>query len=78
MMTVKQAAKHACVCETVVRGWLKAGLPHYRLGLKRGKIGIQTEDLDAWLAYFRVVNKGPELVKAPALPFPILSHLRIS
>lgn len=77
-MDVKQAAAYACVSVSVIRGWLKAGLPHYRLGLKRGKIAIQKEDLDGWLANFRVTKKEPEPAKAPARFPSVFKHLRLS
>ena len=33
MMTVKQAAAHATVSESIIRAWVASGgLPHYRLG----------------------------------------------
>lgn len=74
--SVAQAAQYACVCESVVRGWVRGGLAHYRLGLKRGKIAIHRDDLDAWIAGFKVAKKGPEPVKAPARSRPTLKHLR--
>lgn len=76
-MNVKEAAAYACVSVSVLRGWLLAGLPHYRLGLKRGKIAIQKEDLDGWLANFRVQKKEPAPVKAPARLPSVFKHLRL-
>ncbi|HYH66214.1 MAG TPA: helix-turn-helix domain-containing protein [Urbifossiella sp.] len=74
---MKECAARAGVCESVVRGWVKSGLlPHYRLGLKRGKIAVAPADLDALVATFRVEGKGPEPVKAPAPPRPTFKHLR--
>ena len=78
-MTVAQAAGYACVSETIIRGWLGDGLPHFRLGAKgrRGKIMIAVEDLDGWLAAFKVASKGPEPVKAPARSRHVsLKHLK--
>lgn len=78
-MTVKQAAAYCCVCESVIRGWVATGkLPHYRLGLKRGKIMIERDDLDALLASFKVTPTTPEPVPAPALGRPEFKHLRLS
>jgi hypothetical protein len=78
VLSVKEAAAHARVCESVVRGWIKSGLlPHYRLGLKRGKIAIAIEDLDGLLAGFKVAKKEPEPTKAPA-PKSAFKHLRLS
>lgn len=75
MLTVKEAAARACVCEAVVYGWCSAGrLPHYRFGLKRGKILIAVEDLDALLAAFKVGAK-PEPKTAPARSK--FTHLRL-
>lgn len=80
MLSVKQAAAYACVSETVVRGWLKDGLTHLRLGArgKRGKIAIQREDLDTWLAGFRVTNRPAPSEPAPARRLPAFKHLRLS
>lgn len=80
MMDVKSAAAYACVSETVLRGWLKDGLPHFRVGAKgkRGHYRIAREDLDAWLASFKVTKKEPEPVKAPARLPQVFSHLKIS
>ena len=44
MLSVREAAARAAVCETVIRAWVADGtLPHYRLGRKgsRGKIVIK-------------------------------------
>lgn len=78
MLTVKEAAAHARVCESVVRGWIRDGLPHFRVGAKgkRGKILIQVEDLDNWLANCRVERKEPEPTKAPAPS--TFKHLKLS
>lgn len=80
MLSVKEAAAYACVSETVVRGWLKDGLTHYRLGAKgkRGKVTIQREDLDAWLASFKVTKKRPEPAKAPAALPSVFRHLKLT
>ena len=36
---------------SLIYQWIKDGLPHYRLGGdgKRGKILVDSEDLDAWV-----------------------------
>lgn len=66
MLSVKEAAARACVCEAVVYGWCSAGrLPHYRVGLKRGKILIAVEDLDALLASFKV-GASPTPARPPS------------
>lgn len=80
MLTVAEAAKHARVCESIIRQWVASGaLPHYRLGAqgKRGKIMIEVEDLDGVLASFKVSKREPEPKKAPA-PKHVLKHLRLS
>ena len=80
MLSVKECAEHATVCESVVRGWITSGLlPHYRLGLpgKRGKIAVAVEDLDGLLASFKVT--GAVSVPTPK-PQPVrrpLKHLRL-
>ncbi|MFO0847103.1 MAG: helix-turn-helix domain-containing protein [Gemmataceae bacterium] len=80
MLTVRQAAARATVCEGTVRGWLRDGvLPHYRLGAKgrRGKILIDPADLAAVLAAAKVGPRPP----APPAPAPtrrpVLKHLRL-
>jgi hypothetical protein len=71
MLTVRQAAQRACVCPSIVYGWVATKvLAHFRLGApgKRGKIVISEQDLDAFLQSQRV---GPERLKAvPAPPQP--------
>lgn len=57
LLTVKQAAERALVSESLVYQWVsERRLAHYRLGGKgkRGKIGIDPRDLDAFLATLRV------------------------
>lgn len=77
MLSVKECAKRAGVCESVVRGWIKAGqLAHYRLGLRRGKIVVAAADLDALLATFRVEGKKPE--RARTLAASTFRHLRLT
>jgi excisionase family DNA binding protein len=79
MLSVKQAAARANVCESVVRQWVRARvLPHYRLGgvNNRGKIAITAEDLDAFLATRKVqiAHRAPGRVTTrPKLAF---KHLR--
>lgn len=80
MLSVKEAASEACVCESIVRGWLADGqLPHFRIGAKkrRGKILIAVEDLQALLLTFKVIGRA-------SLPTPKrtasvkLRHLKVS
>ena len=78
-MTVAEAAKHARVCESIIRQWVSSGLlPHYRLGAKgrRGKIMIEVDDLVETLASFKVT--GPASKPAPKTkPKVTLRHLRL-
>jgi hypothetical protein len=77
-LTVKEAALHACVSESLIRLWVRTQLlPHYRLGApgKRGKILIEVEDLDGVLASFKIGKKEPEPPKAPAHSQHVLKHL---
>lgn len=78
-MSVKQAAAHATVSESIVRAWVASGgLAHYRLGApgKRGAIKIKVEDLDAFLARQRVEKAVPvPAVKKPKVAF---RHLKVS
>ena len=82
MLTVKEAALHACVCESVIRAWVRSGLlPHYRPSASgkpgQGKILIQVEDLDGAMAGFKITKKEPEPKVVPA-PKPVtLRHLRM-
>ncbi len=81
MLTVAEAARHACVCESMIRQWVRDGtLPHYRLGAKgkRGKIAIAVEDLDGVLAGFKVAKRGPEPIKASAPVRHIFKHLKLT
>ena len=85
MLTVAEAAVHACVCESMIRQWIKEGtLPHFRFGAagKRGKILIQVEDLDGVMASFKVSKREPEPKAAPAPKVAKLNsafrHLRIT
>ena len=82
MLTVRQAAARASVCERIVRNWIRSGiLPHYRIGAtgRRGKIMIDESDLDALMASFRVDSgpgpKPPACVRHAAVPE--LKHLRV-
>lgn len=77
-LTVKQAAAYCSVCESVVRGWVSSGkLPHYRLGLGRGKIVIDREDLDALLATFKVGARESEPAESPAPSLASFKHLKL-
>ncbi|MBA4067167.1 MAG: hypothetical protein C0501_26375 [Isosphaera sp.] len=71
-MTVKEAALHATVSESLIYAWCADGtLRHTRVGRKgrRGHIRIAREDLDAALALF-TVGGGPK-------PAPGLDHLTL-
>ena len=79
MLTVADAARHACVCESMIRQWIRDGtLPHYRLGAlgKRGKIVIAVEDLDGVLANFKVSGLASKPAPKPATTVK-LRHLRL-
>ena len=83
MLTVKECAARATVCESVVRAWVASGLlSHYRVGAsgKGGKILVEEADLAALLASLKVaaapppVAKPPEAAAARAAP---LRHLKL-
>ncbi|AWM36984.1 hypothetical protein GobsT_51340 [Gemmata obscuriglobus] len=82
MLTVKQAAAHACVCESITRAWVKRGLlPHFRMSASgkpgQGKILIQVEDLDGVMAGFKLGAKEPEPAPAPVnRPRSTFKHLK--
>lgn len=76
MLSVRECAERACVCESLVRSWLASGqLPHYRLGAKgkRGKIVVSVEDLDGLLASFKVERQAS--LPAPRSQPVKLKHL---
>jgi hypothetical protein len=80
VLSVKEAATEAHVCESIVRGWLSAGqLPHFRLGSKsrRGKILIAREDLMELLASFKVPGRLPAHTPKPAARAK-LRHLNLA
>lgn len=77
MLTVKEAAKTAGVCEGVVRAWVASGkLPHFRLGRpgRRGKIVIASEDLSGFLTALRT---GGQVVKPKPRPPETYKHFRV-
>ena len=55
-LTIAQAAFRACVSESLLyEACRKRLIPHYRPGMNgRGKILILPEDVDAWMAAFKV------------------------
>lgn len=77
MLTVREAAARAEVSESIVRGWIKDGLAHFRLGAKgkRGRIKIAVEDLDGWLAAFRVEKGGTKPARRALAA--ALKHLKL-
>ncbi len=80
MLTVREAAAHADVSETMIRQWIREGtLPHFRVGAKgkRGKILIAVAELDAVMAGFKVGRPEPVKAPAPKPVIPKLKHLRL-
>jgi hypothetical protein len=80
-VTVREAAIHACVCESIVRSWVASGqLPHSRIGTlgKRGKIVIAKEDLDGFLANFKVAKKSPVPAKSKTVRKSTFQHLKFT
>ncbi|MDZ4858027.1 MAG: helix-turn-helix domain-containing protein [Candidatus Hydrogenedentes bacterium] len=74
MLTVKEAAKRLGICQSIVYQLCASGsLPHYRIGApgKRGKVLIESGELDAFLADHRQGSKQP-----PARPLK-LEHLTL-
>lgn len=72
LLTIKDAARRACVSPALVRTWVRDGLlPHLRVGAKgrRGKILIEPPDLDDLLASFKV-GAGPAPPAPPTPPPP--------
>lgn len=83
-LSVAAAALRACVSESTIYEACKARqLVHYRPGVNgRGKILILVEDLDAWMAAFKVevvpgagVRKGKA---SPAPSHPPLKHIKLA
>lgn len=82
-LTVAQAAERACVSESLIYEACRTKqLVHYRPGVNgRGKILLLPEDVDQWMAAFRVGAAPPGANAAgrsnsarPALP---LKHIRL-
>ena len=66
LLTVSQVAERAGVSGGLVRAWVRGGeLPHYRLGKrgKRGRIAIDTVDLELFLRSRRVEIVPPSAVR---------------
>lgn len=62
-MTVKQAAEHVGVSESLVYAWCKCGmLPHARLGRpgKRGTIRIDQDEFENFLRTMKVSGQPEE------------------
>ncbi|QEL17407.1 helix-turn-helix domain-containing protein [Limnoglobus roseus] len=85
MLTVKQAATHAGVSESLIYVWCGDGtLPHVRMGRKgkRGTIRIAVDDLNGVIAAFKVcsapVVSVPAASGSPALPFCELNPQRLA
>jgi excisionase family DNA binding protein len=73
LLTVKEAAAYARVSQALVYEWCKEGrLAHHRLGKqgRRGKIGIDPSDLDAFLRRCKVTP-------GPAADPDALRHIRL-
>lgn len=74
-LTPKQAAEHlGCSVSIVYSLCENKRLPHYRLGNKRGKILIETSDLDQFMEGCRIGNAR---VNAPVQPILKLKHLKL-
>ncbi len=61
-LTASQAALRACVSESLIyEACRQRKLKHYRPGVNgRGKILVLVEDLDLWMASFRVEATAPQ------------------
>jgi hypothetical protein len=57
-LTPRQAADRSQASVSLIYQWCKEGLPHYRFGRrgKRGRIYIESDDLDAFVASRKVVT----------------------
>jgi excisionase family DNA binding protein len=79
-LTVRQAAQRAGVSTKLIYQWTtgEKRLPHFRLGGKgrRGKVVIESEDLDAFLAAQKVEG-GTEPPPAPKPATPLSRHLKL-
>lgn len=84
-LSVKQAAERAGVSESLIYQWttVEKRLPHYRMGSrgKRGKLVIESDDLDAFVASLKVTPaeaSAPASSGLPAEPFSELNPRRLA
>ena len=80
-LTVREAAKRAGVCPSLVYHWCSAKLlSHYRVGGmgRRGKIVIDDADLESFLQKFRVEAEVATPKPPPRPPKLALKHLSLS
>jgi excisionase family DNA binding protein len=76
LLTVKQAAAHAGVSESLIYQWCdERRLVHYRVGGvgKRGKILVDPADLDGFMASLKVEARDAPM---PSTPHKKYRHLR--
>lgn len=55
-LTIGQLCVYSGVCRTILRKWLQAGMPHYRIGRS---IRVRRNDFDKWLEQFRTEGTVP-------------------
>ncbi len=81
-LSAKQAAKVAGVSLSMIYQWttIEKRLPHFRMGGKgkRGKLVIESDDLDVFLATLKVEGgDSPPPSPKPKQPTPLSRHLRL-
>lgn len=63
-MKIKAASLHASVSPRTLRGWLKSGLSHYRVG---GSILVNSGDLDDFIRRHSVTSNLVDEIVAETL-----------
>ena len=81
LLNVPEAAERANVSESLIRRWttLEKRLPHFRLGGrgKRGKLVIDSSDLDSFLDTLKVTGGERIIASPPPTLTPTFRHVRV-
>ena len=81
LLNVLEAAERAKVSESLIRRWttVEKRLPHFRLGGrgKRGKLVIDSSDLDSFLDTLKVTGGECFIASPPPTLTPSFRHVRV-